>query len=134
MSKLVTYSFSGDYSKTKNFLTDVVNNLRHIHIRSLFNEYGEKIVSALEANTPKRSGATASSWFYEIVDDETGLSLEFHNNNMGSDGKTPVAILIQMGHGTRNGGYVPPVDFINPTVEPLFTELSEKISEVVRFL
>lgn len=101
-------------------------------IRSLFNEYGNRIVSELQSNTPKRTGATAASWYYEIVQDSDNLSLEIHNDHMGDDGKTPVAILIQMGHGTRTGGYVPPNDYINPVIEPLFKELSEKITEVVK--
>lgn len=128
-TKFISFTCPGNYNKTRNFL----KGLMEIHrLRSLFDQYGQKIVSELSANTPKRTGETAASWSYEVVQEEEGLILEIHNSHMGSDGKTPVAILIQMGHGTRTGGYVPPYDYINPVIEPLFNELSEKISEVVK--
>jgi hypothetical protein len=128
-TKLVTYSCSGSYDKTKNFLMAFLEINR---LRSLFDQYGQRIVAELSANTPKRTGETAASWSYEVVQDESSLSLEIHNSKMGDDGKTPVALLIQMGHGTRTGGYVPPNDYINPVVQPLFDELNAKIAEVVK--
>lgn len=84
--------------------------------------------------TPKRTGATALSWTYRIVMDEKSVGLEWLNSNMANDGVTPVAILIQMGHGTRNGGYVQPYDYINPSMAPLFDEVTEAISRVVKSL
>lgn len=128
-TKFVTYSCSGSYDKTKNFLRAFLEINR---LRSLFDQYGQRIVAELSANTPKRTGETAASWSYEVVQDESSLSLEIHNSKMGDDGKTPVALLIRMGHGTRTGGYVPPNDYINPVVQPLFDELNAKIAEVVK--
>ena len=133
MSKLISYTYQGNYSKTEGFLKDLIEIANSYKIRALLEEYGAKIVSALQSGTPKRTGATAGSWYYEITTAENNsIALEIHNGNMGSDGKTPVAILIQMGHGTRTGGYVPPIDYINPVVEPLFAELTEKLSEAVK--
>jgi hypothetical protein len=47
--------------------------------------------------------------------------------------KTPVAILIQYGHATRNGGYVQGIDFINPALRPLFDKIAREVwREVIR--
>lgn len=125
MSKTIDLTYTGDYKETRNFLKDFIDNYR---TKSLLDSYGRKIVTALQKGTPKRTGETASSWYYTVTEEGSVISLEIKNDHMGSDGKTPVAILIQMGHGTRTGGYVPPTDYINPAVEPLFKELSDKLT------
>lgn len=38
----------------------------------------------------------------------------------------PIAIILQYGHGTRNGGWVEGRDYINPAIQPIFDELAEK--------
>lgn len=129
-TKIITFEAEGNFDKTRNFL----KAFKAAQMRILLNQYGQKIVAMLESETPKRTGATASSWYYTVVGDAEKVALEIHNSNMGSDGKTPVAILIQMGHGTRTGGYVPAIDYINPVVKPLFDELEEKIMGAVKSL
>lgn len=130
MSKLIELHTSGDYKKTLRFLEAI----RERRIFNMLNKYGERGVSMLSAATPKRTGKTAASWSYEVVMEEGTVGLEFHNTSMGSDGKTPIAILIQMGHGTRNGGYVPPTDYINPVIQPLFDELTDEVAKAVNSL
>lgn len=130
MRGLVQFTHKGNFKKTKKYL----NALKENKFDDILNEAGKKGVSLLSANTPKRTGATASSWGYQIRKESGKAILEWTNSNMGSDGKTPVAILIQMGHGTRNGGYVAAIDFINPALAPLFDEIVEKLSEAVKSL
>ena len=38
-----------------------------------------------------------------------------------------IAIILQYGHGTGNGGYVQGIDYINPALKPIFDELAEKV-------
>ena len=80
-------------------------------------------VAALAAATPKRSGLTAASWTYKIIPSGEGLSIEFHNTNMNRG--VNIAVLIRYGHGTRNGGYVPPNDFITPALMPIFEAIGD---------
>jgi hypothetical protein len=42
-----------------------------------------------------------------------------------------VAILIQYGHGTGTGGYVAGVDYINPTIKPIFDNIVNEIRKQV---
>lgn len=126
-TKVITFSHKGDFKKTSNFLKEI----KAFRIRHILEEYGKIGVDRLKANTPKRTGKTASSWSYKVVVTEDRIALEWHNDAKGSDNRTPIIILIQMGHGTRNGGYVAPIDVVNPVMQPLFEELDAKITKVV---
>ena len=130
MRGLVTFSTGADFKKTRKFLEAI----RKRRIYDTLDEYGKKGVRLLQESTPKRTGLTAASWSYRVVIEEKSVGIEWLNSNMANDGVTPVAILIQMGHGTRNGGDVQPNDYINPTMGPLFDEITNKIAEVVRSL
>jgi hypothetical protein len=46
----------------------------------------------------------------------------------------PIAILIQYGHGTRNGGYVQGRDYINPVMRPIFDKIVNDVWEEVKAL
>ena len=36
-----------------------------------------------------------------------------------------IAIILQYGHGTKNGGYVEGIDYINPAIRPIFNKIAE---------
>ena len=83
----------------------------------------------MSAATPVDTGLTAASWYYEIVHTKTGVSLNFGNSNVQSG--VPIAIILQYGHGTRNGGWVQGRDYINPAIQPVFDELTKRAWEEV---
>lgn len=130
MSGLVKFTHKGDFKKTSKFLEEIKSK----RIYTILDQYGQKGVELLEANTPIKTGKTASSWSYRVVMEGNSIGIEWLNSNMANDGKTPVAILIQMGHGTRTGGYVPPRDYINPVMKPLFDEIVQAIDKAVKAL
>ena len=130
MSTLIKFTHQGSFKKTEGFL----QSIRELHIYHILNQYGEKGVSLLQQATPKRSGKTANSWSYEVTVNGEEIKLEWLNDNVGNDGKTPIAILIQMGHGTRTGGYVPPTDYINPVMNPLFDEIVAAVDKAVKYI
>ncbi len=99
-------------------------------IFSQLNRFGQEGVNALSAATPKDSGETSISWYYEIVHTKGRYSLEFKNRNV-IDGVN-IAIIIQYGHGTRNGGYVVGRDYINPVILPLFERIKAEVWKAVR--
>ena len=84
--------------------------------------YGKAGVSALESATPVDSGVTAKSWYYKIERTDGSVSISFHNSNI-QDG-VPIAIILQYGHGTRNGGWVEGRDYINPAIQPIFDQIT----------
>lgn len=130
MPAIVKVTQKGDFSKTKTFL----KKLKERRFYDALEQYGNKGVELLSANTPMRTGKTASSWSFVLVKESDSVVLEWHNNSMGNDGKTPIALLIQLGHGTRTGGYVPPNDYINPVMKPLFDEIADYVGRAVKSL
>ena len=117
---MIGFRHKGDFSKTTNFLT----KLKQRHIFANLDKYGKKGVEALASATPVDTGVTASSWYYKIEHTETGTTLTFHNSNIQNG--VPIAIVLQYGHATRNGGWVEGRDYINPTIQPIFDEIAEK--------
>lgn len=111
--------------KTKGLMS-ILDNYSSAKLKPTFQSVGEVGLKQLVDNTPVRSGKTANAWTMDITETNNKLDLIYSNSNTVSDG-TPLVILIKQGHGTRNGGYVPPNDFITPIVDKTAKELSRKI-------
>ena len=121
MARVISMTTSGDFKKTEGFLHRIIQfkysqRLRH---------YGELGVQALRLATPKDSGKTAESWSYEIKQEGDRLGLYWKNDNR-NDGVL-IAILLQYGHGTRTGGWVEGVDYINPALRPIFENMAQEV-------
>ncbi len=112
----------GDFSKITSYLTRVEDLKKVIKSGSL-DIFGVKGVQALSAVTPRDTGKTATSWYYEIKEDKDKISLVFKNSNVVNG--VPIAVILQYGHGTKNGGYVQGIDYINPVIRPLFEEIAQ---------
>ena len=87
------------------------------------NRYGREGVRALSAATPVDSGETASSWSYDIIREDGRTSIVFSNSNIQNG--VPIAIILQYGHATRNGGWIEGRDYINPAIQPIFDKIVE---------
>lgn len=111
----------GDFKKTEKFLKKSFGK----DYRSVLEKYAQKGVEALSSATPVDSGTTAASWGYEIVQNENQLSIHWTNSNIQKG--VNIAILIQYGHGTRNGGYVAGRDYINPALRVIFDEMADAV-------
>lgn len=121
----ISFRQKGDFKNTENYL----KKLRDFRIDSILNKYGEQGVMALMAATPVDTGKTANSWSYKIKRQNGKISLEFHNSNVNKG--VPIAIILQYGHATGNGGWVEGRDYINPALQPIFDELSKQIGKEV---
>lgn len=111
---------SGSFAKTQDFL-------RRMQRRQQFqalHKYGALGVTALQEATPVESSETANSWYYEIVDKPGYFAIHWLNSNVEEPGTIPVAVLIQYGHATGNGGLVQGVDYINPALKPIFDQMA----------
>jgi hypothetical protein len=122
---MITVKHSGSFKRTEKFL----KKMSRSDFRAALEAYGEAGVQALAEATPKDSGETAASWSYEIRPVENGVKIYWKNSN-ANDGVN-VAILIQYGHGTRQGAYVEGIDYINPAIQPVIDKLSKAIWEEV---
>lgn len=118
---MVIVKQKGDFSKTEKFL-NIIN--KKLYYRNL-QKYAEQGVAALASATPVDSGTTANSWDYEIRQTKNSVSIYWTNSNVNKG--VPIAVIIQYGHGTRNGGYVQGRDYINPAMRPIFDKIAENV-------
>lgn len=86
-------------------------------------------VDALRLATPIDTGLAASSWSYTINVSSGKATIEWLNSDI-EDGVS-VVLLVQYGHGTGTGGYVQGQDFINPALEPVFSDILDSIIKEV---
>lgn len=119
---------SGSFDKTDAWLKRLASGqiFRNLEV------YGERGRVALAAATPVESGITAESWEYKVFRKRGRYTIVWYNTN-ATEGGTPVAILIQYGHGTGTGGWIEGKDFINPVIQPLFDNIADAVwKEVTR--
>lgn len=126
---MITITTTGSFRNTEAFLQRMKSGN---WMSGVMNRYGKLGVERLAAATPVDSGLTASSWSYTVVNtarDEWYLT--FHNTNIVNH--VSIAIILQYGHGTKNGGWVEGRDYINPAIQPIFDQVLEDVwKEVTR--
>lgn len=118
---VITITTSGDFSK----ITAFFNKMKSRDVRSILDRYGQMGVSLLSEATPVRSGLTASSWSYDIQASRGRYDITWSNSNVNKG--VNIAIIIQYGHGTRNGGYVQGIDYINPAIQTVFQAMADEL-------
>lgn len=124
---MISFKHKGDFSKTRKFLqtSREASNVKNL------DKYGREGVAALKAATPRDTGLTSQSWSYEIIRKPGTTILRFNNSNIQNG--VPIAVILQYGHGTRNGGWVEGVDYINPALQPIFDKIAKEAwEEVIR--
>lgn len=125
---MISIKHRGNLNKTEKFLkyTTKSNYFR------IFEKYGREGVKALASVTPVDSGETANLWNYKISRSSRGVSITWSNSHI--DKGVPIAIILQYGHATRNGGYVQGRDYINPAIQPIFDLIAKEIWKEVTSL
>lgn len=126
MPKVVMFRQKGDFGRTSDFL----KRANRLNLDVILNQYGQEGVEALRAATPKDTGTTANSWSYTVHKGMGSITITWSNSNI-VDG-VPIAVILQYGHGTRNGGYVQGTDYINPAMKPIFDKIAQRAWEEVK--
>lgn len=114
---MITFKQKGDFTKLTRYLEKVNKTVK---LKDL-DKYGQEGVKALASMTPVDTGLTAQSWYYKIENKNGTISITFFNSNIQNG--VPIAIILQYGHGTRNGGWVQGRDYINPAIQPIFDKI-----------
>lgn len=117
---MIKISHKGDFSKTIRFLNGAKKAVNPVGL----DKYGREGVAALASATPVDSGQTSNSWYYEIIKRDGTVKITFYNANVQNG--VPIAIILQYGHGTRNGGWVQGRDYINPAIQPVFDKIANQ--------
>lgn len=116
----------GDFKNIEGFL----KRLRLKNIYRNLNKYGVLGTTMLALYTPIDTGKTASSWGYKIEQTEGHIAIYWTNDNKTKTG-IPIAVLIDYGHATGNGGYVQGRHYIAPAIQPVFDEIVKNVWDEV---
>jgi len=119
---MVVIQQKGSFKHTEGFF----KRAKKLRFENALNDAGRKGVEALRQATPKLTGLTANSWSYHIEENNEGAKVVFENSNV-KKGYANIAILLQYGHASRSGSWVEGIDYINPTLAPIFEELADKV-------
>jgi hypothetical protein len=118
---MIGFESSGSFKNTDSFLRRCMSG----DIFDPVTRIAEEGVQRLASATPEDSGLTARSWAYEIVEEGGKYTIWFTNSNVVSGFN--VAVGLQYGHGTNNGGWVGGYDYINPALKPIFDKMGDAV-------
>lgn len=125
---VVTFKHKGNFELTSNLFKRITEKKE---LQKVLKKYGEEGVRALASATPKDTGKTAESWYYEIVANKRRTTIIFKNSNIID--YVSIAVILQYGHATKNGGWVEGRDYINPAIQPIFDRIAnESWKEVMK--
>lgn len=119
-------SSSGNWDETMRWLNRVKvpnrpETVSHLKI------IGQQGVSSLASATPiGDTGETARGWDYNLNLTRSTATLSFINRGH-PEAKVNVALLINNGHGTGTGGYVPPIPYIVPALRGVYRTFDDTI-------
>ena len=116
---MITFACKGSFSNTNKFLEKMLSTAKMVDL----DKYGREGVKALSAATPIETGETANSWAYKIERKGNNATITWYNTHV--DNGVNIAVILQYGHGTRNGGWVEGRDYINPAMQPIFDAIAE---------
>ncbi len=115
---MIRFKHRGNFRNTERFF----EKAKKLSPMEILNHYGQIGVMALASATPVDSGKTAAAWSYEITQDSSGFSIFWTNSNINQG--VNIAVILQYDHGTGTGGYVSGVDYINPALRPIFSQIA----------
>lgn len=113
----VNVKYKGDLKNTFKFLK---SNSKKINM-STIELFVTKCIKQLTEATPVKTGLTSKSWSYTIKRDKQGVTVTIENSNIQNG--LNIAILIDTGHATKDGSYIPGLHYISPIVNNTFKEI-----------
>lgn len=123
----ISFESKGDFSNMEKWLNKVANT----DMRSPLNQLASQGTKSLMAATPKDTGETASGWQADIV--KMGAVTEIvWTNNAHPEAGVNLAKLIELGHGTGTGGYVPPRPYIKGAMSPVWSKVDGIVKEWIK--
>lgn len=119
----VSISTTGDFSKTIKRL----QKMSKFDGKKTLSQIEKQGTASLSLHTPVgETGQTALGWTGKVTDNEIQWA-----NNAHPQESVNIAKIIQFGHGTGTGGYVPPFNYIPPALAPVFDTAVDVIAKEV---
>lgn len=128
MSSAITCTVKGNFKKTNSFLERCLNFIK----LGRLDYYGKLGVEKLKANTPVDTGLLRSSWYYKIRRNKGEATITYCNDDI--ENGMNVALIVQYGHGTKSGIWVPGRDYITPAIAEVLIEVANDMREEIQSL
>lgn len=113
----ITFKQKGNFKKFNTY----TERLKEIVKFGDLDKYAREGLNALRDATPVDTGLTRDSWYYQIHRTKDKITISFYNENIQNG--VPIAIILQYGHATNTGGWYEGVDYINPSLKPIFEDI-----------
>lgn len=117
----------GDFPNMMNYLKKTLQGIPN----ATLNRIGSDGDKALSNGTPKDTGETAAGWTHEISKHKDKSVIEWSNTAHPEAGVS-VAKLIDQGHGTGTGGYVPPRPYIKESMGPVWESAGDLVAKELK--
>lgn len=122
----VKFESKGGFNNTLKWF-DKASNIQAAMVKDVA-DYGETM---LRHGTPEDTGETASGWESDITVNKNSLEVAW-KNTAHPESEVNVAKLVELGHGTRTGGYVAPIPYIKQSMAPVWKKLDNDIKELMK--
>lgn len=121
------------FAKSKDFLVNANKNFPDVR---LLQKYGQLGVDSLRYYTPKLTGKTSESWYYEIIKDDKGITIYWNNKNivLSNNSYISVAVLLQNGYTSIYGNWIEARDYITPALTPIIEALNKELEKEAKSL
>jgi hypothetical protein len=123
----ISFESKGDFSNMEKWLNKVVKT----NMESPLNQLGAQGTKSLSSHTPMDTGETASGWQSDVIK-RGEVSEVVWTNTAHPESRVNVAKLIELGHGTGTGGYVPPKPYIKNAMTPVWSKVDGVVKELIR--
>jgi hypothetical protein len=123
----ISFDSKGDFHNIQSWLD---NATKHNLSKSL-KPISDEGTASLKNNTPKDTGETSLGWVSEVVTNGDVTEIVW-KNNAHPESDVNVAKLIELGHGTGTGGYVPPNPYIKNAMKPVWNDVDRVVKELIK--
>lgn len=120
----ISFTTKGDFDNVTRWLKEKSNNDIFKELDSVARDGTSKLSSA----TPRNTGETASGWDSKITKKGDVAEIAWTNHAHPEAGIN-IAKIIELGHGTGTGGYVPPIPYIKNAMEPVWKNMENKVTK-----
>jgi hypothetical protein len=122
-----SFESKGGFNKASKWLDDISNT----NTRKLVDKVSKEGTNSLSINTPRSTGETAASWKEKVTVTDDTIEVAWINE-AHPESDVSVAKLIETGHGTRTGGYVPAKPYIKDAMKPVWSKLDKEVRKELR--
>jgi hypothetical protein len=120
----ISFDAKGDFENARAWLKRVAQGNPSV----VANQIASEGTRSLASHTPRDTGETAAGWTSKVTTNGHVTEIDWINT-AHPEASANVAKIIELGHGTGTGGYVPPRPYIKQAMDPIFNDVGDKVAK-----